>query len=92
MEGIIKPDTFSVTDWESAMGMLSNLGRELEVIELGNGLIARKIESSYLNFLIGRSYFYEKEMGKAKGFLERALQMDSGNSEAQNLLERINKK
>nr|WP_299341201.1 DUF1028 domain-containing protein [Allomuricauda sp.] len=92
MASIIKPDTFNVKDWESAMGMLSNLGRELEVIELGNELIDRKIESSYLYFLLGRSYFYEKEQGKAIRHLEKAIQTDSTNIEAEILLDRLRKK
>jgi tetratricopeptide (TPR) repeat protein len=90
MKSLIKPDSFSVTDWETAMGMLSNLGRELEVIELTKGLIDRKIESSYLNYIIGRSYFYEKENGKAKYYLEKALKIDSENIEAQRLLQSLN--
>ena len=92
MESIINPSIFNHQDWESAMGMMSNLGMELEVIELGNELIQRKIESSYLNFLLGRSYFYEKEDDKAIKHLERALQMDSANSEAQNLLIKLKRK
>ncbi len=42
-KSIIQQDTFGVKDWESAMGMLSNLGREMEVIELGNGLLKKNI-------------------------------------------------
>ena len=91
MKSIIKPDSFGIKDWESAMGMLSNLGRELEVIELAKGLIDKKIESSYLNFLLGRSYFYEKEQNKAVEYLEKALKLDSENIEAQNLLDKIKK-
>jgi len=72
------------------MGMLSNLGRELEVIELTKGLIDRKIESSYLNFILGRSYFYEKEHGKAKNYLEKALKIDNENIEAERLLQSLN--
>jgi uncharacterized Ntn-hydrolase superfamily protein len=90
MKSIIQPDSFSVTDWETAMGMLSNLGREIEVIELAKGLTKRKIESSYLNFLLGRSYFYEKEQDKATQYLEKALKMDSENIEALRLLDSIN--
>jgi len=89
MSPIIHPETFSPTDWESAMGMLSTLGRELEVIELGNELIDKKIESSYLNFLLGRSYFYEKEQDKAIAHLEKALLLDNANVEAKNLLNKI---
>ena len=92
MKSIINPDSFGVKDWESAMGMLSNLGRELEVIELGKRLIDKKIESSYLNFLLGRSYFYEKEKNKAIKHLEKALKMDSENIEAKNLLDKIGAK
>ncbi len=89
MEGIVKSESFTTKDWESALGMLSNLGRELEVIALARGLIDKKIDSSYLNFLVGRSYFYEKEQGKAIKYLERAIEMDSENIEAQDLLDKL---
>lgn len=89
MKSIIKPDSFSVTDWETALGMLSNLGRELEVIKLAKELSDKNIESSYLNFLLGRSYFYEKEQKKAIVYLEKALKMDVDNIEAQNLLDKV---
>ncbi|QLG46623.1 tetratricopeptide repeat protein [Costertonia aggregata] len=69
--------------------MLSNLGRELQVIELAQDLIDQKIDSSYLNFLLGRSYFYEKERDKALKYLERALEMDRENIEAENLLDKL---
>lgn len=92
MKSIIQPESFSTTDWESALGMLSNLGRELEVIALAKNLIAKNIESSYLNFLLGRSFFYEKEQDKAIGHLEKALLMDKDNIEAENLLNRMKAK
>ncbi|UII79552.1 DUF1028 domain-containing protein [Flagellimonas sp. CMM7] len=92
MKSRIQPDSFSVTDWESAMGMLSNLGQELEVIREIKGLFKKNIESSYLNFLLGRSYFYEKEQEKAIKHLEIALEMDSENIEAENLLNKIRTK
>ncbi len=92
MKSIIRPDSFSATDWETALGMLSNLGRELEVIKLAKELIDKNIESSYLNFLLGRSYFYEKEQDKAIVYLEKALKMDNDNIEAQNLLNKIRAK
>ncbi|WP_055392312.1 DUF1028 domain-containing protein [Flagellimonas eckloniae] len=92
MKSRIQSDSFSVTDWEIAMGMLSNLGQELEVIKEIKGLFKKKIESSYLNFLLGRSYFYEKEQEKAIKYLETALRMDSDNIEAENLLNSIRAK
>lgn len=92
MKSIIQPDTFNIKDWESALGMLSNLGRELEVIVLAKELIAKNIESSYLNFLLGRSYFYEKEQNKANKHLEKALEMDENNIEAHTLLKKIRSK
>ncbi|PIB28268.1 DUF1028 domain-containing protein [Maribacter sp. 4G9] len=90
MKGLINPSRFTTKDWEAALNMLSNLGRELEVIELAHRLKSDKIESSYLNFLLGRSYFYEKDNEKAIKFLELALQMDKENIEAEMLLNKIN--
>lgn len=90
MKAIIRPESFGIKDWESALGMLSNLGRELEAIDLAKELIDKNIESSYLNFLLGRSYFYEKEQNKAIEYLEKALKMDMDNIEAQRLLESFN--
>lgn len=92
MKSIIRPGSFGIKDWESALGMLSNLGRELEAIGLAKELIDKNIESSYLNFLLGRSYFYEKEQDKAIEHLEKALKMDKNNIEAQNLLNKIRAK
>lgn len=89
MKSIIKPETFSVKDWETAIEMLSTLGRELEIINLGKNLFDKKIESSYLNFLIGRSYFYEQEQDKAIEHLEKAIKLDPENLEAQQLLKQI---
>lgn len=89
LKSVILPDSFGLTDWESAIGMLSNLGKEPEAITLAKELIAKKVESSYLNFLLGRSYFYEKEKNKAITYLERALKLDSNNIEAENLLDKL---
>lgn len=89
MKSSIQPESFTTIDWESALGMLSNLGRELEVIALAKELIAKGIESSYLNYLLGRSYFYEKEQGKTIEYLQKALEMDPDNIEAERLLNKI---
>ncbi len=89
LKSVILPDSFGLTDWESAIGMLSNIGKEPEAITLAKELIAKKVESSYLNFLLGRSYFYEKEKNKAITYLERALKLDPNNIEAENLLDKL---
>ncbi len=91
MKSIIQPDSFDLQDWESALGMLSNLGRELEVIVLGEELIQSKQESSYLNYLLGRSYFYEKEQEQAIKYLKKSLKMDDENVETRVLLNKIKK-
>jgi len=89
MKSIIKPESFTIKDWESAMGMLSNLGRELEVIELGKELIARNITSSYLYYLLGRGFFYEKDQLNAILYLKKAVHVDPENIEAEDLLSKI---
>ena len=89
MKSIIDPNSFTIKDWESALSMFSNLGRELDLIALAKKFLNKKIESSYLNYLLGRAYSYEKENDKAIKYLEKALRMDGENIEAQNLLGRI---
>ncbi len=89
MRDIVNTESFTIKDWESALGMLSNLGRELQAIELAQDLIDKKIDSSYLYFLLGRSYFYEKEQDKALKYLKRAVEIDKENIEAENLLNKL---
>ncbi len=89
LQSLIRPDTFDSKDWESAIGMLSNLGKELEIIELGKDLFKKNIQSSYLYFLLGRSYFFEKQEEEAIAYLEKALQLDLSNIEAEKLLNKI---
>ena len=91
MEGLIVSNTYSSSDWESALEMLSNLGRELDVIALGNDLIQKETVSPNLLYLLGRSHYYEKEPKRAVEFLKKALQLDSNHVEAQQLLHRIEK-
>lgn len=89
LKSIVNTENFDVKDWEVALGMLSNLGRESEAIELSERLIKENIESSYLSYLLGRSYFYEKQNKKAIQYLETAIKMDAENIEAQKLLAEI---
>ena len=86
IKSIIKPNTFTIKDWETSLGMLSNMGQELEVISLAKSLIDKNLESSYLYFLLGRSYHYEKEPNEAIKFLKKAIQLDKENVEAESLL------
>lgn len=90
IKSILKVETFKTKDWESALAMLSNLGREMEAIELGEELLGKGVKSSYLHFLLGRSYFYEKDNTKAIMYLEKALEMDEENVEAKELWDKIN--
>lgn len=83
---IIKPETFGEKEWKIALGMLSNLGREMELITLGNTLLEKNIQSSYLYFLVGRAYYYENDLPKAILFLTQALDIDVENVEAEKLL------
>ncbi|MEM9001166.1 MAG: DUF1028 domain-containing protein [Bacteroidota bacterium] len=89
MKSIIRSDSFTIRDWESAMGLLGNLGREPDVIALGEALLQKGVESSYLIFLLARSLYRENEMDKALAHLKKALQLDAQNVEAQQLLAKI---
>lgn len=91
LKGLIDSESFSSKDWQSAMMMLSNLGRENDVIEIGEMLVLMKKESAYSNFLLGRSYFYEKQNSKALKYLQKSLNIDAQNVEAINLKNKIEK-
>ena len=90
LKSLINPETFTVKDWESAIQMLSQLGREVDVINIAHELKKNHIESSHLSFLIGRSHFYEKEIKQATSYLKSALELDPKNIEARKLITQIN--
>lgn len=85
----INSDTFTVKDWEAALSMYSNLGREEELIALAKELLKKDISSSYLHFLLGRSYNFEKEQEMAIWHLEKAISFNEENIEAKKLLNAI---
>ena len=89
MASIIQPSAFSTSDWESALEMLSRLGREIEIITKGHDLIQNEQVSPQLFYIIGRSHYYEKEPKKAIANLKKALQMDINHLEAKLLLQKI---
>ncbi|MET1258313.1 DUF1028 domain-containing protein [Flagellimonas sp. DF-77] len=90
---LIKPDTFTPKDWEAAFQFLSLFGRENEIIAKGEQLLSEPaMDTSNMNFIVGRSYYYEKENEKAVAFLEKALSLDEGHSEAIRLLQKIKSK
>ncbi|MEM9981338.1 MAG: hypothetical protein AAF734_02505, partial [Bacteroidota bacterium] len=89
MSSLITKSNFSTTDWEQALAMLSNLGRELALIKLSRDLIDQNIESTYLYYLLGRGYYFEKQPRKATKYLRRAIELDQENIDAQRLLAKL---
>jgi len=89
LKGLIQEETFDIRDWETALSMLSNLGKELELISLAERLIAQDMDSSQVYFLLGRAYHFEKEKAKSIRNLTKAVELDHQNTEAIALLEKI---
>ncbi|MEL6484545.1 MAG: hypothetical protein AAFP96_06840, partial [Bacteroidota bacterium] len=89
LKGLILEETFDIRDWESALSMFSNVGRELDLISLAKKLIAKDITSSQVYFLLGRAYYFEKEKAKSIQNLAKAIELDNQNIEAVRLLEKI---
>ncbi|MEM6894809.1 MAG: DUF1028 domain-containing protein [Bacteroidota bacterium] len=89
LKGLIQEETFDIRDWESALSMLSNLGKELELISLAKRLIAQDMDSSQVYFLLGRAYYFEKENAQSIQYLTKAVALDKENIEAVALLEKI---
>lgn len=89
LKPIISPKNFSNKDWSDALSMLSSLGREGEVLLLGHKLIDEGITSSYIYYLIGRSYYFEEKLLKSSKYLKRALKLDPLNIEAKRLMRKL---
>lgn len=91
MKGLIKPKKFTFKDWEHALSMYSNLGRESDLIKLAQKLLKEGKTSSYINYLLGRAYYFEKDQKQALKYLTKALEMDKDNVEAKQWLAKVKK-
>lgn len=89
MAGLIKEDQFSTKDWEAALSMLLRMDADEEALQLALKLLEQKETSSYLLYLIGKSFAFNGENAKAKSYIKQALKMDPKNVEAQSYLQRL---
>jgi len=89
---IIDPTSFSPKDWENAVSMLTRLKRTNEAISLSNEVLSKGIQSSYLYYLLGESYYKIGNNVEAKNKLTKALKIDPANKEAQLMLNEIENK
>ncbi len=88
---LIDPNAFSRKDWENAISMLVRLNRGDEAIALLKEVVSKDMESSYLYYLFGKSYYQLGKEAEAKTKLSKALSLDPNNREAQLLLDEIEK-
>lgn len=92
LSNLINPETFTIQNWTNAIGMLIQLNRPKQGIELASQLITKGMESSYLHYLLGKCYVLNQDKAKAIKALKKALTLDNSNEEARLLLEEITRK
>ncbi|MEL7120765.1 MAG: DUF1028 domain-containing protein [Bacteroidota bacterium] len=90
LKDLINPDNFSTKDWENAVHMFPKVERNPEAIKLAQKLLKETAyQSSYMYYLLGRSYSFAKENEKAVLALQKAIAIDPKNVEAQLLLKKL---
>ena len=71
------------------ISMLINLGRITQAIALGNSMIKKGSESSYLYYLMGKSYLLTNNKLSGEKHLKMAIELDPNNMEAVELLKSL---
>ncbi|MEO1652967.1 MAG: DUF1028 domain-containing protein [Bacteroidota bacterium] len=82
MQNLIQPEKFEIKDWQAALQMLLNLKKISEASRLGQDLVKKYPESSYLYYLLGKAYADSGEIEKAVEALQKSLELDANNREA----------
>jgi uncharacterized Ntn-hydrolase superfamily protein len=86
---LIKPETFSIKDWENATQMLIRLGRHQEALKLCQKVLTQEKQSSYLYYLLAQCQLKLGEKESAIQSLNSALELNQNNVEAKILLNEI---
>jgi uncharacterized Ntn-hydrolase superfamily protein len=91
IQQLLKPDSFSVKDWNSAIAFLTGINRAGQGIELANKVLKKHPESSYTWYLLGKAYKQEGKVDLAREAIGKAVQLDGANEEARVLLQDLRK-
>ncbi len=83
---LIHEEAFSVKDWNNAIMIMVELNRLDEGIQLAKRTLNTYPNSSYTHYLLGKALKKNGVLERAKSSLEKALQLDKENVEAQRLL------
>ena len=85
----IDESRFSVADWENAVQMLVNLGRDNQARSLMDELLDQGLESSTLLLILAKIQIQSGQEILAKESLRKSLKLDSSNLEAQDFFDKI---
>ena len=89
LANLIQPDRFSTKNWEEAIQMLIRLNREKEAIEVIQQVFSNVESTSYVHYLLGLCYHKNGDKAKAILELEKAVELDQENVEAEILLKEL---
>lgn len=82
MTGMIHEETFTEKDWIDAVSFLGELGQPAQAASLCQKALLQFSGSSYLHYLLGKSWLETGSANDAKNELQEALRLDSSNEEA----------
>lgn len=80
---------YTLKDWYLAINFLTEINRNKDAIELSTKILERYQDSSFLYYLIGKSYYNLNDGFNSKINLQKAIRLDTSNAEAIKLLNEI---
>ncbi|MDJ1505367.1 DUF1028 domain-containing protein [Xanthocytophaga agilis] len=86
---LLDETTFTLADWNNAISILIDLQKSAESIDLGQKILKQYPESSYTNYLLAKAVLLNQNKSSAKSYLEKAIQLDKANADAQRLLTQL---
>jgi len=81
MKELINEKSFTEKDWISAVSLIGELNRNAEAASLSQNALQLFPGSSYLHYLLGRSWL-DDHPNKARKELQKAVRHDPSNEEA----------
>lgn len=86
MKGLIDEKSFTEKDWIDAVSFLEELGQNKQAAALCQKALQQFSRSSYLHYLLGKSWLDDGRQDEAKKELEEAIRLDASNGEAAAML------
>ncbi|MEO6455932.1 MAG: DUF1028 domain-containing protein [Ginsengibacter sp.] len=88
---LMNEDSFTVKNWSAAIGLMLEINRNDDAIDLANKVLKKYPSSSFVYYLLGKAYSQSGNKKLAKSNATIAVKLDADNAEAKALLKESGK-